>query len=469
MCEKEEKMSSHIVVLGAGISGLATAWFLKQSFGSQIHISVIEKSERAGGWIQTIQKEGFLFEQGPRSCRTKGIGRETLALIETLDLQDQVIFPHPDARHRYIYDQKGLQRLPRHIGEIPFNPLTQGWLQALWRDWRTSKRQENDDESIQAFFTRRLGQAWVDRFIDPFVLGIYAGDCSRLSLKSCFPLFNQWEQVHGSLLRGAWNHRPTSSTAPQSLFVQHTRRFSMFSFKQGMETLPNTLAHHLKDSLFLNQTARSLEFDANHIVIHLENGQQMKADKVISTLPAYALASLINRNPLSVKLKELSYATVLVINVGFEASVLPFKGFGYLVPSKIGLPILGCVWDSCIFPQQNGGKNQTRLGVMMGGVQHPEIEGMSEHEVLEYVVRVLHQHLGIRSNPQTIQINKAQRAIPQYEIGYSIWKQDLQKVMSALSPHLILSGSAWEGVSINDCIVQARHVAQFCSTEHMTT
>jgi oxygen-dependent protoporphyrinogen oxidase len=451
-------MPFHIVILGAGISGLATGWFLKQALGEQIRLTLIEKNPRAGGWIQTIQTEGFLFEQGARSCRTKGVGQETLALIEALELQDQVLVPHPDAGNRYLYTTGGLQRLPRRIWEIPFNPLTKGWIKALWRDWRMPKCQV-EDESIEAFFSRRLGQPWVKQLIDPFVSGIYAGDCRRLSLRSCFPLFHQWEQQRGSLLRGAWSHR-AAPLFPSS-FIQSIRRFPLFSFKQGMESLPRTLAEALKDCLLLNQTVKRLAFDAAGVEVQLANGMPIRANHVISTLPTSALSSLLSSTPdLADKLNELTYATVFVVNLGFRASVLPFKGFGYLIPSHLNLPVLGCVWDSSIFPQQNLEANQTRLTVMMGGRHHPEVEQMSEQEIVECALCTVSQHLGIRATPQVAQVKKAQRAIPQYEIGYALWKKVVQETVHLLFPRLILSGSAWTGVSINDCIAQARQLAQ---------
>jgi oxygen-dependent protoporphyrinogen oxidase len=451
-------MPRHIVILGAGISGLATAWFLKQYLGSAVHLTIIEKSQRVGGWIQSIQANGYLFEQGPRSCRTQGTGQETLALIEALDLKDEVLIPHPDARNRYIYHQQGLLCLPRHLWEIPFNSLTQGWLKALWRDWRMPKCQL-EDESIHSFFSRRLGKSWAECLIDPVVSGIYAGDCNRLSLKSCFPIFNQWEQQKGSLLRGAC-HRQAAPLF-QSSFIQSMRHFPLFSFKQGMETLPRVLANRLQDDLVLEQAAQRLAFDSTGIKVYLENGGCLKADHVISTLPTSALSDLLTTYPLlATKLRELHYTTVFVVNIGFEASVFPLKGFGYLVPSKMKSLILGCVWDSCVFPQQNLKRQQTRLTVMLGGSHHPEIEQMAEQDVIEHALQALHVQMGIRANPQIVQIKKAHQAIPQYEVGYSIWKKKLQEALHFLTPHLTLSGSALTGVSLNDCIAQARQLAQ---------
>ncbi len=455
-------MSRHIVILGAGISGLAMAWFLKQALGSHLHLTLIEKNSRAGGWIQTIQTDGFLFEQGPRSCRTQGSGQETLALIEALGLQNQVLIPHKQARNRYIYHHQRLQRMPKHLWEIPFNPLTRGWIKALWQDWRMPKRQV-EDESIQAFFSRRLGHSWVERLIDPFVSGIYAGDCSRLSLKSCFPLFDQWEQQQGSLLRGAWQaHR----LAPPTPFMQSMRSVPLFSFKEGMETLPRTLASCLKEELLLKTGVTQLVFNQAQVEVHLDNGQRIQADQVVSTLPTFVLSSLLDSYlPISQLLKDLHYTTVQVVNLGFKTAVLPLEGFGYLIPSSEKSPILGCVWDSSIFPEQNGQDHQTRLTVMMGGRHHPEIDKKSDQEIIELALQALSQQLGICKIPDVMQIKRAREAIPQYELGYANWRKQLEQALSLFSSRLLISGSSWAGVSINDGIAYSRRLAQQIARE----
>jgi protoporphyrinogen/coproporphyrinogen III oxidase len=451
-------MRPRIVLLGAGISALAAAWFLKKNLGSKIDLLILEKEARAGGWIQTVRENGFLFEQGPRSCRSNGNGQESLALIEALGLESEILIPHPAARNRYLYGEGGLKRLPKHLYEVPFHSLTRSWPKALWNDWRSPKRAD-EDESIQQFFSRRLGESWAESLIDPFVSGIYAGDCSRLSLKSCFPLFDQWEQEKGSLLKGAWGYR----TSPQfkSPFVQSVQRFPLFSFKEGMETLPRALADQLKVCLLLGHEASNLKFHSNRIEVKLKNGEQIEADHLISTLPAFSLGTLLEEYPsLSGKLKELKYGSILLVNIGFKGFVLPYKGFGYLVPSKMKLPLLGCVWDSSIFPQQNGGENQTRLTLMFGGSRHPEVMQLDEAEAGQWTRKFLHEHLGIDALPDTIQVKRACHAIPQFEVGFDRWKREVLQSFLHLSPSFHLSGSSFTGVSINDCISQGRQLAQ---------
>ncbi len=234
--------------------------------------------------------------------------------------------------------------------------------------------------------------------------------------------------------------------------------FIFFSRRNGALTL--ALARELKDCLSLRKSVKKLKFKPQHVEIHLENDQTVVANRVISTLPTFVLGPLLKDYPsLASKLAELPYTTLIILNIGFHNSILPFKGFGYLVPSKWKLPILGCVWDSCIFPQQNKG-NQTRLTVMMGGHHYPEIEQISDAELINKALQFLQKHLYINAKPQVIQIKKAYRAIPQFQVGHELWKKNIQEECQACLPRLTLSGSAWSGVSINDCVAYARQLGR---------
>lgn len=444
-------MSRHFVILGAGISGLATAWFLKQEFSSNDRLTVIDQADRPGGWIQTIHQQGFLFEQGPRSCRMKG-GQETLALAESIGLANEVIAPHQDAQKRYIFHKKNLYPLPNNLWEVPFNSLTSDWYKALWADWKNSKRIK-EDESIRDFFIRRLGPAWTERLVDPFILGIYAGNTARLSLKSCFPLFNDWEQQFGSLLKGMLS--TPKENVHSSAFVQSYQNTPLFSFKKGMEMLPKTLASHLNESIRLKTEAKEFKIRENGIQLILSDGSSLHADFLISTLPTFSLSGLFPQ--FKEKLSHVSYATVIVLNLGFNSNnILKFKGFGYLVPSGERSSILGCVWDSCIFPQHNSHPEQTRLTVMLGGTGNPAVSNLNDKQLIKLALKELRDQCGLTQSPDVIQIKRAYQAIPQFEIGYENWKNQFVTEITSLSPHIRISGSAFTGVSINDCIKNAR-------------
>src|SRR5262245_35319161 len=112
----------HCVIIGAGISGLSLGWFLKQQ-KENIRLTLLEASDRPGGLIQTIKRDRFLFEQGPRSLSTWGAGLATLKLIEDLGMQDQVLFADPAAKIRYLFTEKQLQRLPTSFISLLSSPF----------------------------------------------------------------------------------------------------------------------------------------------------------------------------------------------------------------------------------------------------------------------------------------------------------------------------------------------------------
>lgn len=444
-------MSRTIAVLGGGISGLSTAYFLKKSENTTV--KVFEASHRPGGWIETVDHEGFLFEQGPRSLRVQGDNEATFALIESLGLAEQLIVPHSSANKRFIYDRNQLQSLPNHLWQIPFNPLMKGWIKALWSDWRSPKRNDGD-ESIETFFSRRLGRVWTDRLIDPFVSGIYAGDCSQLSMQSCFPLFDEWEQRKGSLLRGSIAASPSKREV--SPLKKKMSGHSLFSFQNGLETLPRALSHALDDTLCLNHQITELIPYPDKICVKFSDHTPFYADQVISTLPLHALQLLI---PSFKKMRMPRYASVVVVNLGYKNDRLPINGFGYLVPSNENSPILGCVWDSSIFPSHNRTPNQTRLTVMMGGMHHPEVIAMSDKELIEAALKGVHQQMGVFKEPDVIQLKRVTQSIPQFEVGYNEWKIKMLEEGKNFSPLLTISGNAISGVSVHDCI-------RFASSTH---
>ncbi|CUI17662.1 putative protoporphyrinogen oxidase [Candidatus Protochlamydia naegleriophila] len=446
-----------IVILGAGISGLTTAWFLKQFLDEAVRITVVEKSCRAGGWIESLRLQEFLFEQGPRSCRTKGNGRETLRLVEELGLQDQIIAAHPSARSRFVYHQKSLHSLPSHPLAMPFNPLMKGWLKACWRDW-TSPKSAEEDESLYAFFSRRLGSDWCNRLIDPFISGIYAGDSRKLSIQSCFPVLWQWEQEHGSLLKGAWRHprRPPSESA----FVSKWEKEPIFSFKQGMERLTNELAKQLEEIIRFSCEPKAIQFTSKEVRITLTSGEQIEADHVISAIPALSLAPLLaSHSTLAEQLQAIPYATLMVVNLGYRKKILKSDGFGYLIPSQEKEAILGCVFDSCVFPQQNACEEETRLTVMIGGTRYPEVETYSEKRGKEIALEAMQNHLGIDAEPDVAYVRLARQAIPQYEVGHQHLLSSLRRQLASLQ-RLTLTGNSFDGVSVNDRVAQARILAE---------
>lgn len=393
-----------VIILGAGISGLTAAWELKKKYGSTIDLTLIEKSDRVGGWIKSVHHEGFLFELGARSFRP---AEATLSLIQELGLEKELIRANAHAKKRYLSIHRSLHQI------TPLLLLKQGLIPALVKDLVTP-RSNQEDTSIYDFFSRRLGSSLTESLIDPVVKGIYGGNYKNLSMRSCFP--NLWNS-HQSLL---------------SAFLKRKKvKTPLLSFKKGMETLPKQLAKNLEAKILLS--TEILQIQERKVITA---SQTFEADHIISTIPGYALAKIYPDFQ-----DWLSYVTLSVVNLGWKGDLLPKRGFGFLVPEKERGEILGMTWDSDIFPDQNQGA-QTRLCVMIPG-EH------AKEKLRAVALKNVAHYLNIQKQPDASLAYTAHQAIPQYPVGHFQELQTLPKQITFL-------GNSFYGVSINECIRQSQ-------------
>lgn len=428
----------HYAIIGAGISGLSLAYKLHQH-NPQAKITILEQRDRCGGWIDSPIINGFLCEQGPRSLRTQGNGLYTLQLIEELGLTSEVILADPSAKIRYLYEKGSLRALPHSLISLLFSPLLRQLLVAAYRDWRISPG-ERIDESVYSFAERHFGREIAERFIDPLTLGIYASDCRKLSVHACFPTWAENDRSHGSLIKAAFAKK--NKTVSPSPWITAMQKEAIFSFKGGMATLTHALSERLQDMIHLNTSVEKLTLLKNGIEIAINGGTTFFADRVFSTIPPKANYKLLQFEPLNIP-----SASVAVVSVGYNKAVLKHKGFGYLVPSREKEPVLGVVWDSVVFPQQNTTPGQTRLTVM--------IDASAAKDFASIAREILQRHLHIDQAPDLLRVQIAADAIPQYQLGHKERIAEGIKHLKAVSPHLSLLGTGFNGVAVNDCIAQA--------------
>ncbi|MEI8366394.1 MAG: protoporphyrinogen oxidase [Parachlamydiaceae bacterium] len=457
-------MKSRIVIVGAGISGLALGWFLKQRLGNQIDLKIVEASDRVGGWIRTNQCGDFLFEAGPRSCRARGKAVETLQLIEDLGLADQVITASTSATTRYLYADGSLQQLPKGVFSLLTSPLMRGILPSLWREW-SAPSSFQQDESIADFVDRRFGGDIAERFFDPLVSGIYAGDIRRLSVRSCFPEMYRLEQESGSIVGGLLKQllKRKIKGPPRSAFVEKMLRSPIFSFQKGMATLTDRLGTTLRDELLMNCKVVDMNLSAKNIEVCTDTQGTLHADHIFLATPAHATATILRSiSPQLVdQIMAMPSTTVAVVNLGWNKKVLNREGFGYLVPTREQEEVLGVVWDSSVFPHHNLTPSQTRLTVMMGGTHHPAIEKISNEEILRRSLGAVSKHLGINVEPDSSHVVMARQAIPQYSVNHHAKMQAIEDNLSLISTARVhLLGSSWGGVSIHDCVFSAKQMSE---------
>ena len=240
--------NKNIAVLGAGISGLTTAYLLKKE---GFNVTVFEKKNSAGGSIETVKENGFLFDKGPNSSlETYPIIQK---IIEELGLKDELIYADPKGSKRYILKNGKLIPLPMSPKSFLKTELfsSTAKFRLLKEPFIGRGRKE---ESIAEFVERRIGKEFLDYAISPFVSGVYAGDPKKLSVEHAFPKLYELERKHRSLILGTVKTiRGRKKRAEKS-----KQSAKMFSFKKGMQTLPNKLAEVLGDSLYLSTEIKNI-------------------------------------------------------------------------------------------------------------------------------------------------------------------------------------------------------------------
>lgn len=432
------------VVIGAGISGLTTAFHLKRG---GLRVAVLEAADRVGGSMETLTDGPWRFEMGPNTVleNHESVGR----LIREAGLEGERIVANPSGKRRYLYKNGELFPLPGGPGDFLKTPLFPAGakLRLLKEPW-IGRPPAGTEETIAQFVRRRLGQAFLDYAVGPFVSGVYAGDPERLSVRWAVPKIHNLEAEHGSLIRGALARR--KGPAPGG---------AMFSFREGLDELPRRLAREIGD-VRTGVAAQRVRRTGGGYVIETPAGP-VEAARVVLSVPADVAARLLEDATAGASrlFAEIPYAPVAIVSLGWRREDVghPLAGFGFLSPRKEGLRVLGCLFPSEIFPDR-APEGHAALAAFVGGRTDPEIVAQDETRIAEIVISELRGPLGLRGEPAFLNVRRWPRAIPQYEVGHGRFVERAREIEGAL-PGLRIGGNFLGGVSVPDCIRNGTVVA----------
>jgi protoporphyrinogen/coproporphyrinogen III oxidase len=448
-------VDADVIVVGGGISGLACAWRLQKS-GRKVLL--LEASSRAGGTIGTVREHGYLLESGPNSTldTTPLIGR----LLEELGIAGERMDAAPAARNRYILRQGKLLALPLSPGAFLSTPLfsTLAKLRLL-REPFIGRNREDIDESVADFVRRRLGTEFLDRAINPFVAGVYAGDPEQLSVSAAFPKLHQLEQAHGSLILGQMLGARARARNPE----KSRQSAAMFAFRDGMQTLTDVIARRL-EQVELGTEAISVEpGNGGHLVrTNGANGHRaFHARVVLLSLPAYAAANLAApfAPRTSAALAAIPYPPVAVAASAYRRGSIAhtLDGFGFLVPQCEGRQILGTIFSSTLFDHR-APREFDLLTTFVGGMRQPALAQLEEAEIAELVQAEHASILGAAPRAEFVKVRRWPRAIPQYTLGHLARIAQIEEAERDV-PGLFFCANYRGGVSIGDCIRSAEGTA----------
>lgn len=509
-----------VAVIGGGVSGLSAAYYLSRApLPNLASIVVLEAGTRLGGWIHSRRSnDGAVFEYGPRTLRPYGrSGLNTLQLVADLGLQHRMLKvpkTDPAAKKRFVFANGQLHALPAGMKSAmsPFAaaPFSESFPKILVRE-AVRKYPSVADESVHDFIARHFGLDLANYVINPLCRGIFAGDSRLLSAKSCFAAPFQLAAAHGSLVRGAVKGAGAQlarrlcgvEAPPEKRLSEDERRWkeniagtAVWSLKGGLQDLTDALTERLAqdprveirfnspvssvaacssssgpDDCLRVTTTGAASFDADHVIssIYAADLAGALTSPAASAGPASTAASVgewrrdSRVDELAASLSAIPAVTVCVVNLEYPGDVLPFPGFGYLVPSFESEPLLGCVFDSAAIPYHNAqtGKTTTRLTVMLGGAWYEPHFGRPSSppplaEFEEMAMSAVRDHLDIKGDPSRTHVTLQKNCIPQYLVGHGELLSQIDSNLLASRLPLSLVGSSFKGVSVNDCIFNSK-------------
>jgi len=446
-----------IGILGAGISGLAVGQAILARNPSA-ELLVFEAGSRVGGKVFTeTTPEGYICEWGVNAFLDKS--PRTLELCRELGLD--VLPADVSAKRRFVFSEGRLHKLPEKPPEFFLSNLLSlpGRLRVAGEVF--SGRAKKSDETLAEFGTRHLGREAFEKLIDPMASGVFAGDARKMSLKSCFPRIHEVESEYGSLIRGLITLQKAARKAGAKETPGPGPGGVLTSFENGMSVLTSTIAESLGPRIRLNSAVDSVSFANGNYVVHTADSEE-EFEALIVASPAYAQAGMLRElePQISGLLGEIEYPALSVVCMGYRKQDVggAMDGFGFLVPSSERRDILGTVADSYVFPNR-APRGHVLLRTLVGGARKPELADLPEEQLLSLVQSNLKDIMGITADPVFAKVYRHERAIPQYLVGH---QRRLEQIDLRLAkfPRLVLTGNAFRGVSLNDCVLNANRTAK---------
>ena len=441
-----------------------------------------------------------------------------------MGLEDQVLTTSKEslaAQNRFIYFPDHLVRLPgpgtsilNAIYSMLSEPIFRGLMWACMTEFskpprvKAEKSYDDDDESIGSFMSRRVSSGFVNNIVSAGIHGIYAGDVYQLSIRTIFPWFWYAENLMGSAskalvekrslqwkqdaaLEAEWVKEPPVSDAMKAM-----RSSSVYTFKKGVGQLADQLVTKLQalsnvtirtetvvEEIQPSQSRDTETVGATFlIVVPYTHGMQIQIltrsvndvpwqvrtesfDYTVSTISGKALSGIVKSGPSLAMLSQTPSVTVMVVNLYYSnPSVLPFRGFGYLLPRSLSFEqnperALGVIFDSDATIGQDEIPG-TKITVMLGGhwwdgwAAYPD-----EEHGASMAKAILKRHLGVSEEPQAVRVGLQRDCIPQYTVGHHRRMEQANDALKKFSGRLRVAGNSYNGVGLNDCVRSARDVA----------
>lgn len=450
---------SRVVIIGGGISGLSTAYYLGKD---GIPATLVESAPRLGGVIQTETVNGCILEEGPDSFLSAKPA--ALELIRDVGLSSDVIGSNDHLRVTYVWKRGRLVPLPDGLMMIvPTKVMPTVWSSLL--GWGTKIRMgleffrqpsngSGRDRTVSEFIEDHYGREAVDYLAEPLLSGVYGGSPDRLSVSSVLTRFVELEAKYGSLTRGVLASKRAAGPKGQGAPLFRT-------LKGGLAQLTRAVEERIKaNTTVIQGVAETVERTGKGFRIRV-SGEWMDARSVVLATPAWQAGGLLGSvdGELAGLLSGVEYSSSMTLALGYDKTTLGHKleGFGFLVPAKERRRLVACTWVGTKFSHRVP-DGQAVLRCFLGGAADEGVLDESDEAIVATVLDELQQIMGITARPTFSRIARWKKSMAQYTVGHEARVKGIEARLAAI-PGLHLAGNAYYGIGIPDCIKMGRQAA----------
>lgn len=455
---------SRVAVIGGGLTGLATAYYLGQAKPDR-QIDVFEEEHRFGGKIKTKRVDGYVVEVGPDSYLARK--QAMTDLINELGLGDTLVTNATG--QAFIYDRGNMFPLPGGaIVGIPteFIPFAKSTLLSwpgkfrAMQDFFKSPYPTEGDVSIGDFFKYHLGREMMDKLIEPLLSGIYGGDIYELSLDATFPEFHSLERKHGNMVKGmfaARKQRVAANVKPSGQFRQLTG---------GLESIIDALVAQMPANVTLHKSTPVTSIEKVKDGYVLGGTVKSPYQEVIITTPPQRYKEWFAQDSHFGELMNMDLSSCAIAVMGFERETFDatLDGTGFVITRKSDTPLTACTYITAKWPQTTP-QDKIVLRVFMGKPGDDTVQRLDAEQLKELALREIQRIMKFNAKPLWVELTRLDKSMPQYKVGHRDLVSRLKDYAAKAYPGLYMIGTPFDGVGMPDGVRQAHELVQHIVNE----
>jgi oxygen-dependent protoporphyrinogen oxidase len=451
-----------IVVVGGGISGLATAYFLTHarsgvpSGAPGPQVTLLESSSRLGGKISTASVAGQAVDAGPDAILARSQVVEQF--LRDVGLADRL--SRPVSRRAYVWTRGELRPLPPislfGVPETPL-PLLRSRVLSPWgalragADFVLPRKALPPDPTIAELLRPRFGREAFDHLVEPLLGGTHAGRADVLSARSAVPEVYVVARANRSTYLAL--RRREASASPG---------LGMVTIQGGLSELVEAVREQLSEVQIRTQApVTAIERHGSGYRLLVAGGDPVDTDIVVLATPAFTSGPLLE--PLSPQaaaaLAGIPYIGVATVSLAYPRAAVgrPLDGTGFLVPPKEDRFLVGCTWSSAKWSHLAGSEHAL-FRCAVGRHGDPRWTGLDDAELIDRVRAELEESTRVVGQPAATHLQRWPRTMPQYTVGHEHRLVSIATALRSL-PGMHVTGAAYRGVGIASCISQAADTA----------